>query len=230
MNQLIRKTMLAVGIAGALLAGSANANIIFSTGNPDNADTTNILVNRPCDAITTTGTTVSGCLSSDPTVKVSFTSNESLRLNGGQARVEALDDDGTYSQLDIRMQSAALGFTKLIFNVNNSNEDSGFIDIIVSLFGGGSGRLLHSAVSGGGNHFYVIEATGGDLIESVFFISNTGDSSQRVEFDDTRQIRLDGVTTYRHGNGIPPAAVPEPGSMALLALGLLGFGALRRKA
>ena len=75
------------------------------------------------------------------------------------------------------------------------------------------GRLIGSIAQAGTERFYGFRATAGDLIRGVS-ITNT----------DFAGIGIDNVTFNQ--NSIP---VPEPESLALFGLGMLGFAATRRR-
>jgi hypothetical protein len=131
----------------------------------------------------------------------------------GQARVEA--QDGAFRFLSVYLQDGGT-FNDLIFNLNTPNDLTGIAQITVNLLGGGT-QVYNLGVDNGQN-FLTILATGTDRITSVDINSNVGVNA--IDIDDGRQFRISGL-------GATP--VPEPGTLALFAAGLIGIQRLRRK-
>jgi hypothetical protein len=168
-------------------------------------DVSNVLFNS-CTGNTTTGTTIQGCLNSEPTTLVNLSSDEQITGStaGGQALVTATD--GGFSLLTVALASGT--FEKLIFNINNLQGSTGSVTFSATP----GGTFGTSFTLGNGNNFFTVT---GELFSSV-----TLNSSVDI-IADVRQIRLGGAAT--------PVSVPEPSSLAILGMGLLGMGLVSRR-
>ena len=229
--------------AAVCVASVASAGVVFSTGT-DNTGTDNVLFDAACVGGNTGGTNgaliVTGCLNTSHTTLVDFTGNELLKTNGGQASLFAAD--GAFTQLLVNMRDPLVGFTKILFNIDvtNGGHNDGSIDIVATLFAGGSQASYSTtmAVAWNGENKFIVESDGGDVIQSLYFdVSDVSISS--IDFADTKQVRL-GVAnqpclpgyTGSPPNCIPPEIdipVPEPGTLALFGLGLAAVGVGRRR-
>lgn len=210
-----------IAVAGSLLAtmfalsAPASAGVVFNPTNDPQADEQNIVFNG---AGSTAGPalTVTGRTNQTSTV-VAFTSNENLVTPAsGQARVEAAD--GAFRYLEVYVQDGST-FGDLIFNLNTPNALTG--TALISVYTT-TGLETYNFDVNNGQNFLTILATGGSAINKVVIDSSqTNTDLQAIDIDDGRQFRISGVGGY-----VP---VPEPGTLALFGLGLLGIQGLRRK-
>jgi hypothetical protein len=206
--------------AVALFVAPAQANIISVS--PSGGSTgVNVISNACVDHVAGPASIITGCLNNDhnPSGDVNFFSNESVQFHGGgQARVEAAD--GAAGTLTIDPVNFFLD--ELILNIHaNAN---GFVK-----FCDNSNCSSVLSINGNGQNFFDIQFNlGADFLNLSTFSDAAGLNSAQL-IDDTRQWRLaiSGAPPCSTNCG-PPPGVPEPGTLWLLAVGLLGLGAFGR--
>jgi hypothetical protein len=134
-----------------------------------------------------------------------FDAGEDLHVDGGQARINSLNDDG-YQALTFEFDQDDVAFLTYIVNMNVLNAaGDGFVTWYGTTFGGSEVNLGTFDLSATGENWFRFSTTGGDYIDQLRFTTT-------VDIQDIRQNRVGGVQV-----------VPEPASMAALAI---GFGAI----
>jgi hypothetical protein len=199
-----------LAIACGMGAGAANAAVTFTVGNNPQSDELNVLFGSAQTGTSINGTTNQG------NIGVLFTTNTGTLANqgNGQAQLQA----GTGEVVNVTISVPGYTFTDLIFNAAHAG---GTGSATVTANGSsGSSTFTQTLGPGNGQNYLTILATGGTTLSSVTIDSSGG-------FDSLQQVRLSGLTSLT-GPGPGPGPVPEPETLALLGIGLLGFGAYRR--
>lgn len=191
MNRLLTAACLAVAAAG-----SQAALVIDPT--PGNLpDTENVLFN--VGGLIAEGPLVQGILNTSEVLVDFYGASEDLITPpGGQARVASVD--GLFTALTTQMNDPTLGIAAYQFNINA--KVSG--DVTIDLYMGGGVALSGTfAVVAGGENWFKVYGTKGEVLEKITLLS-TG------ELQDVRQNRI----------GAAPLPVPEPSALAGLGVGL----------
>jgi len=206
----------AAAVAYGLVWGSpAQATLMLQTGLVGGSgDVDNVIFNA-CGLGGSTGTTVQGCLNSSHTTLVNFTSDETLSIGegGGQADITAVDGDFDFFR--IQLADPTLGFSKLQFNLD-AIADGTATFVAVDQFGT-TFNLGTFALDGTGQNFFTLGSIDGQVATKFELVSTVG----LEDITDLEQVRL--------GPASITTNVPEPGTLSLLGLGLLGLGLIRRR-
>ena len=197
----MRRAMLSVlaGSAAAMMAAPATAGYEVKAGAGFVQPAENVLTTTNQTAPTVTGVTNQ----TGTSVSVSSLNNEVLTTtaSNGQARFESTD--GSLDTASIFLTGGQT-FTSAEFNLFNA---LGATSSVLISFNGGEAQSFDLA---NGENFFGFLATGGDTFSTISFDTNgTG-------VVDLRQLRVGGIQGA-------VAAVPEPGTWAMM---LVGFGAV----
>jgi hypothetical protein len=194
-------TLLGVGLVPA----AAHATIVFTAGNvPQQPSEENVLYGN-----NQTGTTVTGVTNqSNTTVNFSSSTDTLVTTAAGQANLTA--QTGLIN--DVRITVPGHTFGDLIINpflgTGNPPPTGATVSVVTN-----DGTFTDNITLGNGNNFLTITTAGGETISSVDIASSGG-------FADLRQVRISEIAV---------AAVPEPATLSLIGLGLIGAAFLGRR-
>lgn len=219
-------TLIALAPLGAQATLTLDPGLVGGSGDVDN------VVYNPCgpNFATQVGIQIQGCLNTSPSTLVNFTGQEDLKAveAGGQARIDAVD--GAFQYVQISMADPALGFSKLQFNLDAIAD--GFANFVAIDQFGAVFNFDNVAIKGNGNNFFTLGSLDGQVAVSFTLTSTVAIQS----IDELQQVRLGTAAVGVCPNGAPnfpicspQVATPEPMSMAMLGIGLLGLGAARMR-
>lgn len=182
------------------VASFASADIIIDPGPGNFPGDENILFNDP--DLTNDGPLVRGVTNNTMFLFNFFDAGEDLHVNGGQARIEALNDDG-YQALSLEFDQDDIAFLTYIMNINVFDAaGDGQVTFFGTVFGGSEVNLGTYDIGAMGENWFRFSTTEGDLIDSLRFTTT-------VDVQDLRQNRVGGAQV-----------VPEPASLAAMAMGI----------
>lgn len=203
----VKAILLALGFMGVT---AAQAAFVVSTGPAAATGVGESVLFQGCTGAVSSGAAAQGCLDSQRDVLLNFLSDEPLKLSGNN--LEAAD--GGLSYLSISLADVDATFAQLVLNIQLVKKTDGSVSFTAAPGGASAAYVL-----GNGNNFFTFS---GEDFRSISF-NTVNDIVLSVG-----QVKLGGAKGLSNGGGTSNQ-VPEPGSLALLGLGVLGLAAASRK-
>jgi hypothetical protein len=207
-HKLLFSTLAALAVSLPVVVAPAHATIVFTPGNNPQPDEQNVLYGS-----NQTGTTVTGTTNQSGT-PVSFTSSTDTLVTTANGQANLTAQDGLINQVTITVPGLTFGDMILNPFLGTGNPPDTAATVTVTA---NDGVFTSPLTLTNGNNFLTIVAMDGETILSVALGSTGG-------FADLRQVRISGI-----GGTTPPGAVPEPGTLSLLGVGLIGAAWVTRR-